>query len=107
MRKQRPNKKAFFSFFRKNGGVFRDLARYLLHFLQLPPSVADIFSSLALSHFFIYELPRVIAYAISRGFKGILSDSWGFTSPISGLVRITYISEQIGSLSSHHTSDVL
>ena len=54
-----------------------------------------------------HELPRVIAYAISRGFKGVLSDSWGFTSPISGLVRITYISEQIGSLSSHHTLDVL
>jgi hypothetical protein len=51
--------------------------------------------------------PLEIAYAISSGFKGVLSDSWGFTSPISGLVRITYISEQIGSLSSHHTSDVL
>ena len=50
---------------------------------------------------------EVIAYAISRGFKGVLSDSWGFTSPISGLTRITYVFEQICFLSSHHTSDAL
>ena len=38
----------------------------------------------------LYELPRVIVCAISRGFEGVLTDSWGFTTPVSGLTQITY-----------------
>lgn len=55
-----------------------------------------LFQQIMYGLYFKNELPRVIALAISRGFKGVLTDSWGFTTPISGIARITCVSVQCG-----------